>query len=136
MVVNDFGEILLLHRKDHDHYETPGGKVSEKDLSPESKEITEDVLRRAAIRELREEVGEYVKIGALELFVNGHEFNIPDGRKAVVYKFVTHYKVGLPRIMEPDKFDRFDWIPIRRIERYNVSPDLKDLSERIKAELI
>ena len=26
-IINENNELLLLHRKDHNHYETPGGKV-------------------------------------------------------------------------------------------------------------
>lgn len=50
-IIIEDGEILLLDRKDEDHWEIPGGKV-EKDESP----------TQTAVRESEEEIGAEVEL--------------------------------------------------------------------------
>lgn len=130
LVVNDKREILLLYRKDHKHYETPGGKVRLNEcIDPDSPEIAD--FARCAERELYEELGDEIKILELKYFCNV-EFKVPDGRTAIAYKFLTKIISGKPRLAEADLFSGFSWIPIESIEDYPVSPDLKLLTSKLK----
>ena len=130
LIVNQNKEILLLYRRDHKHYETPGGKVDPGEVSdPEKPTIAE--LAKSAERELYEEIGKDIKIKKLEYF-GKVEFEIPDGRKAVANKFLTRIISGTPIINEPELFDRFDYLPIQSLEQYSISPDLKLLVNKLK----
>ncbi len=130
LVSNNKKELLLLYRKDHGHYETPGGKV-EPDECGDFKNPTVDELARTATRELFEELGEDVVFEDL-IYFDKVEFVIPDGRKATAHKFLTKIFTGKPRINEPEIFTKLDWIPVKEIEKYPVSPDLKLLTQKIK----
>lgn len=131
IVVNAQHEILLLFRRDHQWYETPGGKPEAADcVNPESP--SQEDFRRAADRELQEEVGPDVRVGTPSLFVR-IEFTIPDGRKAVAYKFTRPYVGGTPRVMESDRFSHVKWIPLRTLEEFPLSPDLRELAPTLKA---
>jgi ADP-ribose pyrophosphatase YjhB (NUDIX family) len=125
MIINDKKEILLLFKKKHGFYETPGGKVHD----------NED-LETAALRELKEELGGEIKISPLKIFVDKHKFTIPDGRRAELTKFVGSYLSGKPVLMEPDIFDHFKWIPIKNIEQFEISPDLVELTSKLKKEFL
>lgn len=124
MVINSNKEILLLYKKKHGFYETPGGKVEN------------ESLENAALRELHEELGDNIKTGPLKIFIDKHNFTIPDGRKAEVTKFTCNYISGEIKLMEPEVFDHFKWIPIKDLEKYKISPDLQQLTERMKKELL
>ena len=129
LVINDNNEVLLLFRKDHKHFETPGGKPKPEECkNPENPSI--DELKKAAERELHEELGENVKVQGMELFESVN-FTIPDGRKAVTHKFVTKIS-GRPVLNEPEQFSRIEWLPIERLEEFPVSPDLKILAPKLK----
>lgn len=130
LVINEKKEILLLFRKKHQHYETPGGKINPE----EAKDIanpTEDELKKAAERELHEELGNDLQIAQLKFFAKA-EFTIPDGRKATANKFLTKIIKGTPRITEPDLFERIEYLPIDSLENYPISPDLKILLPKLK----
>lgn len=133
LIVNDKSEILLLFRKDHKHYETPGGKVERSECVNFAKPTLEE-LSNAALREANEELGNNIKLSKLEYF-GCVSFQIPDGRYAVAHKFVAKLISGTPKIIE-DNFERFDYLPIDILEFYNLSPDLKILVPRIKAYFI
>jgi ADP-ribose pyrophosphatase YjhB (NUDIX family) len=124
MLINDKKEILLLFKKKGGYYETPGGKVRE--LNP-----TLEDLKNAALRETGEEVGKSIKVGELKIF-SEMEFTIPDGRQAKLTKFLAKSFTGEPKLMEPEIFDHFKWIPIRDLEKYTLSPDLKELTPKLK----
>ena len=74
-IINTKQEILLLHRRDHAHYETPGGKVDLTDCV-DGYNITEDDLLRTAERELYEELGSGFTCQKLSYF-GSVEFTIP-----------------------------------------------------------
>lgn len=133
LVINDKKEVLLLYRKDHHHYETPGGKVDPEECTNPDNPTIED-LAKTAERELHEELGEDLKIQKPKYFGKA-EFTIPDGRRAVANKFLTKIISGTPKITEPELFSEFDYLPIGRLEEYPLSPDLKILLPKIK-ELI
>ncbi|MCD4759668.1 NUDIX hydrolase [archaeon] len=133
-VLNDKREILLLYRKKHGHYETPGGKVHLEECSNPDNLTIED-LAKTAERETYEELGDKLKIGELTYFGKA-EFKIPDGRLAIAHKFVTSIIRGSPKLTEPELFSRMDWLPIDRLGDYAISPDLKLLLPEIKRKLI
>ncbi len=123
MIVNDQKEILLLYRKDHKHYETPGGKVDKTECNnPQNPSLGE--LARTAEREVYEELGNDIKIEKLRYF-GSVEFTVPDGRTAIANKFITRIVSGTPRINEPQTFSKLDYLPIQTLEVYPISPDLK-----------
>lgn len=129
LVIKD-KKVLLLYKKNHEHYETPGGKVNLDECSNREDPSEED-LRKAAERELYEELGSDIKVKDLEYF--GHaDFVIPDGRLAIAHKFVTEIISGEPKLMEPDTFSKFDYLDISKLEEYPISPDLKLLLDKIK----
>ena len=116
LVINNNKEVLLLYRKDHKHYETPGGKVNLEEFSNHDEPTLKD-LAKAAERELYEELGRNIKVEKLIYFDNV-EFEIPDGRLAIANKFVTKIISGKPVINEPDIFERLDYLPIAYLEKY------------------
>ncbi len=130
LVVNENKELLLLYRKDHNHYETPGGKVKPEECSNPENPTIED-LAKAAERETYEELGYGIKIEKLRYFGNV-EFIIPDGRRAVANKFITKIKSGKPIINEPERFSKLEYLPISSLEKYPISPDLKLLLKELK----
>jgi ADP-ribose pyrophosphatase YjhB (NUDIX family) len=130
LLVNNKKEILLLFRKDHKHFETPGGKLETSDCKNSNKITTED-LARAALREIHEELGKKIKLGKLKFFTKV-EFKLPDGRFATANKFLTKIISGEPEINEPMQFSRIKFININELENYPVSPDLKLLIPQLK----
>ena len=60
------------------------------------------------------------------------EFDIPDGRHGIANKFLTRIISGEPRVNEPRIFSRFDYLPIGDLEKYQLSPDLKLLIQKLK----
>ncbi|MGV8169448.1 MAG: NUDIX hydrolase [Candidatus Nanoarchaeia archaeon] len=134
LVVNENNEVLLLFRKDHQHYETPGGKVKvEECRNPENPSLEE--LQTAAVRELHEEIGSDLEITPPAYF-GSIEFLTPDKRLAVAHKFLTRIVSGTPRVMEKETFSKLDYLPLDRLEQYPVSPDLKLLLSKIKKTLL
>ncbi len=129
MIVNDKKEILLLYRKDHNHFETPGGKLELSDCKYPEK-ITIDDFIMAVKREVTEELGNIV-IEEPKLALSA-EFEIPDGRPAIVYKFLTKIISGKPEIQETKLFSRLEWIPIKKIKEFPVAPDLKILADKLQ----
>ncbi|MFA5382636.1 MAG: NUDIX hydrolase [Candidatus Micrarchaeia archaeon] len=129
LLINKNKEILLLKRKDHGHYETPGGKVETTENL-----INIQILRENAERELREEVGSDFEIDNLVFFSNV-VFTTPDGRKAIANKFTTNLISEEPKINEPELFSEIKWIPISAIDSVNLSPDLRIIAPLIKERL-
>ena len=128
--MDDKKRILLLYRKDHKHYETPGGKVDFEDCE-DFNNIGVNDLARTAKRELHEELGLEFETEPLVYF-DSVEFKIPDGRLAVANKFITQIKSGIPKVNEPETFEKFEYLEISKLENYNLSPDLKLLLPKIK----
>ncbi len=130
LVINDKKQILLLLRKDHNHYETPGGKVNPDDCE-NADAISINDLAKTAESELYEELGNHITVSPLSYFAS-IEFRVPDGRLATANKFLTRIISGKPIVNEPSIFERFDFLPISNLENYELSPDLKLLLPRIK----
>jgi 8-oxo-dGTP pyrophosphatase MutT (NUDIX family) len=130
LIMNDKREVLLLYRRDHDYYETPGGKVPlDKCKNPKAPSIEE--LGKSAIREAIEELGSDIKLAEPEYF-GKIDFTIPDGREATANKFITRILSGKPRVNEPDIFSKFDYLPLESLDDYPISPDLRLLASKIK----
>lgn len=127
LVIKD-RSILLMHRTDHDHYETPGGKLETNDCS-DPKHPTEDDLLACAVRELSEEVDCAAEpIGApIE-----HRFTLRDGRSAYVAKFPMRYVSGSLAVREPI-FDDARFVPLDELKDLRLSPDLAELLDEIEA---
>ena len=130
LIVNQRNEVLLLYRKEHAHYETPGGKVKLEECI-DFTNPTLDELALAAERELYEELGNDIRVEKL-VFFDKVEFDIPDGRHGIANKFLTRIISGEPRVNEPRIFSRFDYLPIGDLEKYQLSPDLKLLIQKLK----
>lgn len=124
VIINNKKEILLLFKKNHQHYETPGGKV-EKENPKE-----EDLLKEAE-REAYEELGNNIKLDKLKYFKK-IEFEIPDGRFAIGHHFITKIISGTPKVGEPEIFDHFKWIPIKDLEKHPIAPNVKLLLPELK----
>jgi mutator protein MutT len=97
VLTDDYGRILLLHRKltDSGLWYLPGGKVEEDEL-PES----------AAVRECREELG--VKVRLRRSLAN--EAFEHEGTEYMFYWFLAEIVKGEPKITEPELFDDLDYI--------------------------
>lgn len=130
LIINDKKEVLLLFKKGHKHYETPGGKVNLGECINPKNPTTGD-LAKTAERELYEELGKDIKVTKLKYF-GKVEFTIPDGRLATAHKFITNILSGKPRLNEPETFTKFDYLPINKLENYSISPDLKLLLPKLK----
>jgi 8-oxo-dGTP diphosphatase len=97
VLLDDYGRILLLHRKltDSGLWYLPGGKVEEEEL-PES----------AAVRESREELGVDVRLRRL-LASEAFEH---EETEYLFYWFLAEIVKGEPTITQPELFDDLDYI--------------------------
>lgn len=102
-------KILLLYRKDENHWEVPGGKVEE-DESP----------TEAAIRETREEIG--VEIELRKPFYTG-EFQHNE-EMFLWNSYVAQIKDGEPRIQK-DKFKELKWFEGSELDELELAPNLE-----------
>ena len=126
LIIRD-GALLLLHRTDHDHYETPGGKLTASDCAdPENP--TEDDLLRCALRELEEEVDCTAEPFGTMI---EHRFTLRDGRSAYVAKFPMRSLSGSLMTKEP-LFDEARFVPVDELSSLRLSPDLSELLDEIE----
>lgn len=125
ILLNGNNEIILLHRIKHDHYETPGGKIDPEECI-DFKNPTIEELKKAALRELSEEISNTIEIEK-PIYLDKIEFTIPDGRESIAHKFLVKIKYGIPKVNsnETDIFDHCKSIPINELVNYKLSPDLK-----------
>lgn len=131
LVVNKNKEILLLYKTNHKHFETPGGKIKTDECTNPKRPSIEE-LKKTAERETYEELGNKIKLEELNYF-GKIEFTIPDGRKAIAHKFLTNIISGEPTLNEPETFNKIKWIPIKDLEKFKISPDLKLLCDKLKS---
>ena len=124
LIINEKNEILLLFRKDHKHYETPGGKVPHDNPSLEQ-------LKNSALREAYEELGNDIKLAEPKYF-GKTDFIIPDGRRGIANKFMTRLISGTPKVNEPEIFSKFAWLSIETLKEQPISPDLKLLADKLR----
>ena len=126
LVIED-GAVLLLHRIDHDHYETPGGKLALGDCVDPENPAEADLLR-CAMRELEEEVDCIAEPSGPPI---EHRFTLRDGRRAYVAKFPMRFVSGSLRVRE-QVFDEARFVPIRELRSLRLSPDLSELLDEIE----
>jgi 8-oxo-dGTP diphosphatase len=95
----DKGRLLVIWKRNHSHYEFPGGKVE-----PGEK------LEETAAREAKEEIGCSPNI--IKYFgYNDFDF---EGRKFRSHKFLAQIPKGQkPKIMEPKSFRDILWLPMK-----------------------
>lgn len=125
LIYDDKDKLLLLHRIEHDHYETPGGKVDKTDCKdPENPTIKD--FENTAIRETFEELGQEFIFEEPE-YIKGIQFIKPNGKDAIAHKFKTRILFGTPKVNEPKTFDAIKWFSKEdlRKEDSKISPDLK-----------
>lgn len=132
LLLNEEEKILLLHKINHNHYETPGGKVEQSDYSNNDER---QAIKNCALREMREEIGDGINISEPKYFGSA-ELTIPDGREALAHKFAARILSGEPKLMEPDSFDGYAMIPLSDLDKYSLSPDLTILLPKLKETLL
>jgi len=130
LIINDKKEVYLLYRMDHQFYETPGGKVRVSE-SRDIKHPTLKELKMTAQRELYEEVGGIKEIISMDYF-GKVSFEIPDGRNAIAYKFITKVEGKLYAKEKIFDKNKSKFIAYNELEKYPLSYDLKLLLPRIK----
>ncbi|MBI4450446.1 NUDIX hydrolase [Candidatus Woesearchaeota archaeon] len=106
-------EILLLHEHRAGHYVFPGGKRK-----------PGETLDDAAVREAREEIGCGV---VLVKYLGAKEF--PNGRYTLKSNVWYARCDGKPRIIEHDKFNDIQWLPLYRYENFAVAPNVAWICE-------
>lgn len=128
-ILNDKKQVYLLFRKKHQHYETPGGKVNQKDCKDPNNPTIEE-LKETAKRELFEEIKGVTKIISMDYF-DGREVKIKDGRIAMAHKFITKIE-GNPEPNE-DIFDKEKsrWIPIEELSKHEISLTIRPILHKL-----
>ena len=121
--------ILLLERKDHKHWELPGGKVDLKDKINGSKI---DTLRNAALREVKEETGIYLKNKLSDMKPFYIDFISPEGKKRRSYNFIA-FSNKYP-VLEKG-FSDWEYVPLSDLKKYKLAPNVIILEKRIKRGL-
>lgn len=110
--------MLLLHRIKRDWYELPGGKIDEGE-KPEA----------TAIRELQEELGCTVKIIRK---LGGKDF-IENGEAKGYTWFLAEIEKDQPTICEPQTFDKFVYVPIQNLSKYQLSLNMQNFLSELQA---
>ncbi len=109
-VIIEDGELLLLYRRDEEHWEVPGGKVEE-DESPTG----------TAVREAEEEIG--VKVELEKPFFSG-EF-MHGGELYLWHGYLAKLE-GDPELQE-EKFSEMKWFSQEDLEDVELAPNLQQI---------
>lgn len=121
-VIVEDGAVLLLHRRDEEHWELPGGKV-----------MDGETPRNAAIREAEEELGCTVMIrsscGRLDL-----DFE-HDGEPYSIRAFLADIVDGQPAPSE-DRFDDMAWMDADDLLQADLAPNLAATLDELRLLLI
>ncbi|MDO8661034.1 MAG: NUDIX domain-containing protein, partial [Candidatus Woesearchaeota archaeon] len=110
-------KILLLNKKESQIWELPGGKI-ENGESPE----------QTAVREAKEELGVDVK----PIHYLGYTDLVHKEKELRSHKVLCKIIAGIPKIMEPEVFESFDWLPfsqnnIQKYSSFNLAPNVLQL---------
>ncbi len=116
-VILQDSKILLLKRKDSQHWEFPGGKI-EQNETPE----------QIAVREAKEKIGTDVK----PIHYLGYTDFTHKEKELRSHKVLCEIIAGNPTITEPDVFECFDWLPfpqtnIKKNQDINFAPNVLQL---------
>lgn len=104
-------KLLLLYRKDREHYEFPGGKIEKNENR-----------RTTAKRETYEETGLTVK---LEKYFGPYIFNNGKNNNKAKISHVYTASIVEGKIKLEKKFDHKRWIPLEKYKKYNIAPNVK-----------
>ncbi len=121
-VILDGDKILLLHNKEKDWYELPGGKFEE-----------EEAAEQAAKRELKEELGLDVdlvkKLGTTNFDTDKYSFDYA--------WFLARIKHGQkPKVTEPNRYDKFEYLSIKELGKHKLSSNMSNLLVEVKNKKI
>ena len=110
----DSGKILLVKRAKEDLWELPGGMLEEGE-DPE----------KTAIRETKEEIGVTPEI--VQQF-GTYEFNKDNIRYENVV-FEATIQNGTPQPSDPEEISDVKWVPVEKLDDYNLSPNIPLIKE-------
>ncbi len=127
---NEKSSILLLKRKDHKHWELPGGKVDLRDKLNHSKF---DTLKNAAIRETKEETNINCKNKLSNLKPFFIDFISSEGKKRRSYNFVA-FSNKVPKLEKG--FSDWKYIQLSAFSKYKLAPNVIILDDMIKKGLL
>ncbi|MFH1276582.1 MAG: NUDIX domain-containing protein [Candidatus Woesearchaeota archaeon] len=127
------GKVLMLFQKIGKHWESVGGKV-EADSCKNPEEPTLEELQHNLEREIHEEIGTDITVKEMyylgkKLFRNHHN------NEFIMHKFVV-FSSGEPVVNEPEMFEKLEWIPIVKMETYNISNGSKPFISLLKEFLV
>lgn len=108
LIVND-GKILLLYRKDEEHWKVPGGKVEDEQSPTE-----------AAVRGAKEEIG--VEVELQKPFYSG-EFQ-KNEQIFLWHCYIADMKDGDPETQE-DKFEKLEWFEGSALDEIELAPSIE-----------
>jgi len=108
--------VLLLKRKDQQHWEIPGGKIRDGDNPKDT-----------ALREAQEETG--CKIEVIK-FLETFDMYVPKKQiTAKSYYYLAKILEGTPTVTEPDVFEEIKFIPFLELKNINLAPNIKMILE-------
>ena len=111
-------ESILLIQSKKNWYELPGGKINDKEEPEET-----------AVRELKEELSCEIKI-IIQLDTKDFEEN---GLIITYHRFLAKIMSGQrPRIGEPEKFDHYRYIPLKKLTYHQLSPNMQNLAAEFR----
>jgi 8-oxo-dGTP pyrophosphatase MutT (NUDIX family) len=129
-IINDHSEVLVLYRRNHDRYETPGGKPNPGECKTPSRPTIGE-LEKIALRETTEELGKGIRLKETQ-YIGNVEFYRTDGKRMKVAKFFTTLASGIPKVGEPDTFSHMRYIPIDKLHKYSLAKDLRLFIPKLK----
>ena len=103
-------ELVLLLKKEHNHWEIPGGKVEAKENA-----------RKTLLREIAEEIGVKAKV---EKFLGSIDFKIK-GKRFLSHVFICRINKK-PKLNEPEKFYAVGMFPLEKAKRLKLAPNVKE----------
>lgn len=126
-ILNGKVRVLLVHRTQHKDISLPKGKVDPGETLPQT-----------AVREIAEETGLVVGLGAP---LGQVEYTLPSGREKVVYYWsaeVDGHAIETARFFPNDEISALEWVSIKKarsILTYPHDVEIVDaFAERVKAE--